>query len=91
VPAPSAAGTFEPGWRRSEDVKPIAETESCQAAHLGDMVSGPMRVVMEGGTTSEAGPGDVGSIPPGHDGEIVGDEACVFLDFTGFESYAKEW
>jgi hypothetical protein len=25
--------TFEPGWRWSEHVKPIAKTESCQAAH----------------------------------------------------------
>jgi hypothetical protein len=30
------------------------------------------------------------SIPPGHDAEIVGDEACVFIDFSGFETYAKE-
>ena len=25
--------TFEPGWRWSECVKPVAGTESCQAAH----------------------------------------------------------
>jgi hypothetical protein len=37
-----------------------------------------------------SGPGDVVSIPPGHDAEIIGDETCVFLDFSGFESYAKE-
>ena len=28
-------GTFEPGWRWSRDVKPIAGTESCQTRHLG--------------------------------------------------------
>jgi hypothetical protein len=66
-------GVFEPGWRWSENVQPIAGTDSCQAPHLGYM-----------------GPGDVVSIPPGHDAEIVGDETCVFLDFSGFESYAKE-
>jgi hypothetical protein len=49
-----------------------------------------MRVVMDDGSEGEAGPGDVVSIPPGHDAEIVGDETCVFLDFGGFESYAKE-
>jgi hypothetical protein len=49
-----------------------------------------MRVVMDDGTEGVAGPGDVVSIPPGHDAEIVGDETCVFLDFTGFETYAKE-
>ena len=26
-------GVFEPGWRWSEQVKPIAGTPSCQAAH----------------------------------------------------------
>jgi hypothetical protein len=26
---------FEPGWRWSESVKPIAKTDSCQVAHLG--------------------------------------------------------
>ena len=41
------------------------------------------------GTEAEAGPGDVVSIPPGHDAEIVGDETCVFIDFSGFEDYAK--
>jgi hypothetical protein len=82
-------GEFEPGWRWSENVKPIAGTDSCQAPHLGYMVSGRMRVVMDDGTEAEAGPGDVVSIRPGHDAEIVGDETCVFIDFSGFESYAK--
>jgi ethanolamine utilization protein EutQ (cupin superfamily) len=71
-------------------VKPIAGTSSCEAAHLGYIVSGRMRVAMDNGTEGIAGPGDVVSIPPGHDAEVVGEETCVFLDFTGFESYAKE-
>jgi hypothetical protein len=49
-----------------------------------------MRVVMDDGTEGGAGPGDVVSIPLGHDAEIIGDEPCVFSDFTGFESYAKQ-
>jgi quercetin dioxygenase-like cupin family protein len=57
-------------------------TDSCQAAHLGYMVAGRMKVIMDDGTEGEAGPGDVVSIPPGHDAEIVGDETCVFLDFS---------
>jgi len=28
-------GTFEPGWRSSENIKPIAGTDSCQVSHLG--------------------------------------------------------
>jgi hypothetical protein len=47
-------GRFEPGWRWSENVKPIAGTDSCQAAHLGYMLSGRMRVVMDDGTEASS-------------------------------------
>ncbi|MDQ3934643.1 MAG: cupin domain-containing protein [Actinomycetota bacterium] len=75
-----AKATFEPGWRWSENVKPIAETDSCQFAHFGYVLSGRMRIVMDDGGEAEAGPGDVVSIPPGHDAEVLGDEACVMVD-----------
>jgi len=32
--------TFEPGWKWSEHVKPIAGTDSCRAAHVGYVISG---------------------------------------------------
>jgi hypothetical protein len=83
-------GTFEPGWRWSVNVKPIAGGESCQARHLGYLVAGRMRIVMNDGTEAEAGPGDAVSIEPGHDAWIVGDQACVFLDFgASVGQYAK--
>ena len=82
-------GTFEPGWKWSENVKPIAGTDSCEVSHLGYMLQGRMRVFMDDGTEGEAGLGDVVAIPPGHDAEVVGDEACVFLDFGEFGEYAK--
>jgi ethanolamine utilization protein EutQ (cupin superfamily) len=82
-------GTFEPGWRWSTNVKPIAGTDSCQVSHLGYVMSGRMRVFMDDGTEGEAGSGDVVAIPPGHDAEVVGDEACVVLDFGEFGDYAK--
>lgn len=81
--------TFEPGWRWSDHVKPIAGTESCQSAHLGYVVSGRQRVRMDDGSELEFGPGDVVAIPPGHDGWVVGDEPCVFIDFAGMEHYAE--
>lgn len=83
-------GTFEPGWRWSEHVKPIAGTDSCQAAHLGYCVSGRMVVHMDNGTEMEVGPGDIIAIPPGHDAWVVGDEPCVQVDFTGMGQYAME-
>jgi len=81
--------TFQPGWRWSEHVKPIAGTDSCQAPHVGYVVSGRQKVVMDDGTELEFGAGDVVAIPPGHDGYVVGDEPCVVIDFGGMESYAK--
>ena len=82
--------TFEPGWRWSEHVKPIAGTDSCQAAHLGYVISGRQKCVMEDGSELEYGPGDVVAIPPGHDAWVIGDEPCVLLDFAGMEHYAEQ-
>lgn len=82
-------GTFEPGWRWSEHVKPLAGTDSCESAHMGYCISGRMVVRMDDGTEKEVGPGDVVVIPPGHDAWVVGDEPCVQVDFTGMETYAK--
>jgi hypothetical protein len=82
-------GVFEPGWRWSENIKPIAGTESCQVSHLGYCMSGRMKLYMDDGSEFEVGPGDVAAIPPGHDAEVIGDEACVFIDFGEFGDYAK--
>jgi quercetin dioxygenase-like cupin family protein len=81
--------TFQPGWRWSEHVKPVAGTDSCQAPHVGYVVSGRQRVRMDDGTELEFAAGDVIAIPPGHDGWVVGDEPCVMIDFSGMEHYAE--
>lgn len=80
---------FEPGWRWSENVKPIAQTDSCEVHHLGYCISGRMKVSMDDGSQGEIGPGDAFVIPAGHDAEVVGDEACVLLDFDESGEYAK--
>jgi hypothetical protein len=87
---PVIYGTFEPGWRWSENLKPIAGTDSCQATHLLYCLSGRMKVVMNDGSEGEMGPGDLTSIEPGHDAWVVGDEACVAVDFGGYAQYAKQ-
>ncbi len=81
--------TFEPGWQWSKHVKPIAKTESCQAAHTGYFISGRMKVLMDDGEEMEFGPGDLMVCPPGHDAWIVGGETCVVIDWQGFADYAK--
>jgi quercetin dioxygenase-like cupin family protein len=72
--------TFLPGHRWSQHVKPIAGTPSCEQGHVGYIVAGRFRVVMDDGEEEEFGPGDLYSIPPGHDAEILGEEPCVCVD-----------
>lgn len=81
--------TFQPGWKWSDHVKPIAGTDSCQAAHVGYFVSGRMVVRMDSGEEMEFGAGDVAVMAPGHDAWVVGNEPCVVIDWQGFSDYAK--
>ena len=81
-------GVFEPGWRWSDDVKPIAGTDSCQTHHTGMCLSGQMTIRYDDGTEITVGPGDVVDLEPGHDAWTVGEEPCVMLD-TGVAAYAK--
>lgn len=82
--------TLEPGWRWSNDVKPIAKTDSCQVHHKGYVISGRLHVVMDDGAEGEAGPGDVYEISAGHDAWVVGDKPYVAVDFSEeIAGYAK--
>lgn len=74
--------TFQPGWRWSEDVKPMAKTDSCQIAHLNIHISGKLGVKMDDGTEIEFGPGDVALVPTGHDAWVIGDEPAVIIEQT---------
>ena len=80
---------FQPGWRWSTSVKPIAKTKSCQAAHFQYHVSGTLRVRMDDGTELECKPGDISSLSSGHDAWVVGNEPVVIVDFQGMREYAK--
>jgi len=81
-------GTFQPGWQWSRDVKPIAETASCQTRHTGICVSGQMTVRADDGTELTIGAGDVFVLEPGHDAWTVGEGPCILFD-TGVAAYAK--
>lgn len=86
----AARFTMEPGWRWSECVKPVAGTDSCQARHVGVVVSGRMHVVQDDGSEAEAGPGGIYIIDPGHDAWVVGDDTFVAYEFESktAETYA---
>ena len=80
---------FKPGWRWSTDVKPLAKTASCEAPHFQYHLSGKLAIKMDDGTEFIAGPGDVTSLPSGHDAWVVGDEPVVVVDWYGASNYAK--
>lgn len=82
--------TLQPGWRWSESVKPIAQTDSCEAAHLQYHVSGRLHVVMDDGSEMDFDPGDISFLPPGHDAWVVGEDPVVVIDISGMTQYAKE-
>lgn len=82
-------GVFEPGWRWSKSVQPIAKTHSCEAAHFQYQISGTLKVLMDDGTELECKAGDVSLIPPGHDAWVVGNEPVIVVDFQGMVDYAK--
>jgi len=80
---------FQPGWRWSNDLKPIAGTDSCEAPHFQYHLSGRLAIRMDDGTEFVAEPGDVTSLPSGHDAWVVGDEPAVVVDWWGASNYAK--
>jgi hypothetical protein len=80
---------FQPGWRWSNDVKPIAGTQSCEAPHFQYHISGQLAIRMDDGTEFVAGPGDLTSLPSGHDAWVVGDQPVVVVDWYGASNYAR--
>ena len=81
--------TFQPGWKWSESVRPLVNTEWCEAPHVQYHVSGRLKVLMHDGTEMEFGPGDVGVVPPKHDAWVVGDEPVTIIDISGMKHYAR--
>jgi hypothetical protein len=80
---------LEPGWRWSEHVKPIAGTALCEAPHFQYHVAGTLRIKQGDGAEFDARPGDVTSLPSGHDAWVVGNEPVVVVDWHGATNYAS--
>jgi len=80
---------FEPGWRWSNDVKPVAQTDTCEYHHLGMVMSGKVRFETPDGLEMEVGPGMLFEVQPGHDAWVIGDEACIVYDFAGMRTFGR--
>jgi uncharacterized cupin superfamily protein len=81
--------TFQPGWRWDECVKPVAGTDSCQARHVGAVISGQLHVVHDDGSETDVGPGDAYVVEPNHNAWVLGDQEVVALEFESAETYAR--
>lgn len=81
--------SFEPGWRWSDCIKPVVQTDSCQNNHVGFCVSGKLTVETTDGGRIDIAAGDSYTIPPGHDAWVEGGEPFVCVEFLSAASYAK--
>jgi hypothetical protein len=79
--------TFDVGARWSQDLKDYAGTSSCQLPHVALVLAGTLRVVMDDGSQEDFSRNDVMLLPPGHDAWTVGDEPCVFVEFSRGNDY----
>ena len=81
--------TLQPGWKWSNDVKPLAGTEWCEAPHFQYHAAGTLHIVMADGEEFDAVAGDITALPAGHDAWVFGDEPVVVVDFHGASHYSS--
>ena len=82
--------TYQPGWKWSEHVRPLAGTSFCEVEHVGLVVSGKAVAAMIDGAIVELTPGVIFHIPAApHDSWVVGEEPYVSLHFLGADHYTK--
>lgn len=75
-------GRFEPGFKWSDDVAPIAGTASCMIAHQGLVLSGTMHIKMDDGSEYDIAEGDLVDIAAGHDAWVTSDVALEMIDVS---------
>jgi hypothetical protein len=81
--------SYEPGWKWSTHVSPLAGTPFCEVEHIGLVVSGRAMAAMGDGRELELAAGTLFYIPPvAHDSWVIGDETYVSLHFMGADQYA---
>jgi class 3 adenylate cyclase len=73
---------WQPGWRWSSDLRPIAGTDWCENHHLGYAISGTLQVLTESGDRLEIHGRSAYEIPPLHDAWVVGGEPFVTVEWT---------
>jgi hypothetical protein len=81
--------TFKPGWKWSENIRPIVGTDRCQLSHVGYALQGSITVQTAEGGEGVIRAGDFYSIAPGHDAWNEGPEDFVGLEIVSAAEYAR--
>ena len=82
--------TYQPGWKWSEHVAPIAGTPFCEVEHVGLVISGQAAVAMVDGENIQLNAGAIFYVSSkAHDSWVLGDEPYVSLHFLGADNYTK--
>ena len=81
---------YEPGWRWSTHVGPLAGSDFCEVEHVGMVISGRAMAAMSDGRQVELAAGSLFYIPPEpHDSWVIGEEPYVSLHFQGAADYTR--
>jgi hypothetical protein len=72
---------LKPGWSWERNAQPKTGLEFCPNSHREYVVAGRIRYRNQDGSVVEAGAGDFLVIEPGHAAEVLGDQACVLIDW----------
>lgn len=81
--------SYDPGWKWSEHVSPIAGTPLCEVEHVGLVLSGRAMAAMKDGAEVVLAAGTLFYVPPiAHNSWVIGDEPYVSLHFMGADQYA---
>jgi len=75
------------GAKWSRDLKGYVGTKSCQLPHVALVLSGKLHVMMDDASSEDFNKNNVMLVPPGHDAWTVGDEPCVFVEFSRGSDY----
>ena len=75
--------TVQPGWKWSNDIKPIVGTDSCQAIHVGEIVEGLITFRHNDGSEITYSAGDAYAIEPRQDAWVLGNSQAVAYEFHG--------
>ena len=82
--------TLEPGWKWSQSVKPLAQTESCLAPHFQYHLSGTIHVKMDDGTERDSGRARFRCSAQGMTPGWSAASTVVLIDFQGMVDYDRK-